>query len=86
PRQLARLARFYAHESCAQCTQCREGTAWMTRILERIVDGHGTFEDLDTIFDLASLTKPIATATAVMQLVGGAVAVGLLKVLFDSRN
>ena len=53
PRQLARLARFYAHESCAQCTQCREGTAWMTRILERIVDGHGTFEDLDTIFDLS---------------------------------
>lgn len=53
PRQLARLARFYAHESCAQCTQCREGTAWMTKILERIVAGHGTHEDLDTIFDLA---------------------------------
>jgi NADH-quinone oxidoreductase subunit F len=53
PRQLARLSRFYAHESCAQCTQCREGTAWMTKILERIVAGHGTFEDLDTIFDLA---------------------------------
>jgi NADH-quinone oxidoreductase subunit F len=53
PRQLARLARFYAHESCAQCTQCREGTAWMTKILERIVAGQGTFEDLDTIFDLA---------------------------------
>jgi NADH-quinone oxidoreductase subunit F len=53
PRQLARLARFYAHESCAQCTQCREGTAWMTRILERIVAGQGTFEDHDTIFDLA---------------------------------
>lgn len=53
PRQLARLSRFYAHESCAQCTQCREGTAWMTKILERIVAGQGTFEDLDTIFDLA---------------------------------
>ncbi|MBX9927645.1 MAG: NADH-quinone oxidoreductase subunit NuoF [Gemmatimonadaceae bacterium] len=53
PRQLARLARFYAHESCAQCTQCREGTAWMTKILERIVAGQGTFEDLDTIFELA---------------------------------
>lgn len=53
PRQLARLARFYAHESCAQCTQCREGTAWMTKILERIVAGNGTYEDLDTIFDLA---------------------------------
>ena len=53
PRQLARIARFYAHESCAQCTQCREGTAWMTKILERIVAGEGTFEDLDTIFDLS---------------------------------
>jgi NADH-quinone oxidoreductase subunit F len=52
PRQLARLARFYAHESCGQCTQCREGTAWMTKILERIVAGQGTFEDLDTIFEL----------------------------------
>jgi NADH-quinone oxidoreductase subunit F len=53
PVQLARLSRFYAHESCAQCTQCREGTAWMTKILERIVAGNGTFEDLDTIFELA---------------------------------
>lgn len=52
PRQLARLARFYAHESCGQCTQCREGTAWMTKILERIVAGQGTYEDLDTIFEL----------------------------------
>jgi NADH-quinone oxidoreductase subunit F len=52
PKQLARLARFYAHESCAQCTQCREGTAWMTKILERIVAGQGTYEDLDTIFEL----------------------------------
>ena len=48
-RQIARLARFYAHESCAQCSQCREGTAWTTRILERIRDGEGTMEDLDTL-------------------------------------
>ena len=53
PRQMARLARFYAHESCAQCTQCREGTAWTTKIMERIVAGQGTFEDLDTLFELA---------------------------------
>jgi NADH-quinone oxidoreductase subunit F len=53
PRMIARLARFYAHESCAQCTQCREGTAWTTKILERIVAGQGTFEDLDTLLDLA---------------------------------
>jgi len=48
-RQIARLTRFYAHESCAQCTQCREGTAWITRIMERIRDGQGTAEDLDTL-------------------------------------
>ena len=53
PRMVARLARFYAHESCAQCTQCREGTAWTTKILERIVAGQGTFEDLDTLLEIA---------------------------------
>jgi NADH-quinone oxidoreductase subunit F len=53
PKQVARLARFYAHESCAQCTQCREGTAWTTKIVERIVAGHGTSEDLDTLLDIA---------------------------------
>ena len=53
PKMMARIARFYAHESCGQCTQCREGTAWMTKILERIVAGHGTYEDLDTIFDMS---------------------------------
>ena len=52
-KQIARAARFFAHESCAQCTQCREGTAWTTRILERIVAGDGTSEDLDTLLDIA---------------------------------
>ena len=52
-KQIARLARFYAHESCAQCTQCREGTGWTTRILERIVAGDGTHEDLDTLLSIA---------------------------------
>jgi NADH-quinone oxidoreductase subunit F len=51
-KQIARAARFFAHESCAQCTQCREGTAWTTRILERIVAGDGTPEDLDTLLDI----------------------------------
>ena len=52
-KQIARLTRFYAHESCAQCTQCREGTAWTTRIMERIRDGEGTMEDLDTLLSIA---------------------------------
>ena len=52
-KQIARLARFFAHESCAQCTQCREGTGWTTRILERIADGGGTHEDFDTLLSIA---------------------------------
>ena len=51
--QIMRLARFYAHESCAQCPQCREGTAWTTRILERILTGDGEMKDLDLLLDLA---------------------------------
>jgi len=51
--QIMRLARFYAHESCAQCTNCREGTGWTTRILERIVRGEGKASDLDLLMDLA---------------------------------
>ncbi len=51
--QVMRLARFYAHESCAQCTQCREGTAWTVRILQRILAGEGTMKDLDLLLDLS---------------------------------
>jgi len=51
--QIMRLARFYAHESCAQCTQCREGTAWTTKILERILAGQGKLQDLDLLLDLS---------------------------------
>jgi len=51
--QIMRLAKFYAHESCAQCTQCREGTAWTTKILERILAGQGKPKDLDLLLDLA---------------------------------
>ncbi len=51
--QVMRLARFYAHESCAQCTQCREGTAWTVKILQRILNGEGRKEDLDLLLDLS---------------------------------
>ena len=51
--EVYRLAKFYAHESCAQCTQCREGTAWTTKILERILQGRGKREDLDLLLDLS---------------------------------
>ncbi len=43
------LTRFYAHESCGQCTPCREGTDWMNRIMERILAGKGVKADLDSL-------------------------------------
>ena len=45
---LYNCCRFFAHESCGQCTPCRQGTSWATRILERIRDGKGKLADLDT--------------------------------------
>ena len=53
PEALMVVARFYAHESCGQCTPCRESTGWIYKITHRIVDGHGRKEDLDTILDVA---------------------------------
>ena len=53
PEALMVLARFYAHESCGQCTPCRESTGWIYKMVHRIVDGHGRKDDLDTILDVA---------------------------------
>jgi NADH-quinone oxidoreductase subunit F len=48
------LARFYKHESCGQCTPCREGTGWMDRIFHKIEDGHGDLGELNQLSDIAS--------------------------------
>jgi len=47
------VAQFYAHESCGQCTPCREGTLWMEKMLHRIQAGHGRPEDVDLLFEVA---------------------------------
>jgi NADH-quinone oxidoreductase subunit F len=52
-RYLQTIARFYAHESCGQCTPCREGTGYVDRILDAIVEGTGRAGDIDLIKDLA---------------------------------
>jgi NADH-quinone oxidoreductase subunit F len=52
-KQVRRMVEFYAHESCGQCTPCREGTAWMTKVLRRIEDGRGTEEDLETLLEVS---------------------------------
>ena len=51
---LKRLSRFYAAESCGQCTPCREGTGWLYRVLTRITEGRGELQDLDTLVDVAN--------------------------------
>ncbi len=51
-RACLRLVRFFARESCGKCTPCREGTSWLEKILERIVDGHGRPEDLNLLLDV----------------------------------
>ncbi len=53
-RAIARLAYFYKHESCGQCTPCREGTGWMWRVLERMVKGESETSEIDTLLDVAS--------------------------------
>ncbi len=55
-RAIARLSRFYKHESCGQCTPCREGTGWMWRMMERLVRGEASVEEIDL---LQEVTKQV---------------------------
>jgi NADH-quinone oxidoreductase subunit F len=52
------IVKFFAHESCGQCTPCREGTSWMERILERILAGQGRMIDLDLLLDISDNISP----------------------------
>jgi NADH-quinone oxidoreductase subunit F len=53
-KAIARLAYFYKHESCGQCTPCREGTGWMWRVMERMVKGEAEVEEIDTLLDVTT--------------------------------
>jgi NADH-quinone oxidoreductase subunit F len=53
-RVLARISKFYAEESCGQCTPCREGTPWMEGLVEKIEHGHGVPGDVDRLEDMAN--------------------------------
>jgi NADH-quinone oxidoreductase subunit F len=48
-KAIARLSQFYKHESCGQCTPCREGTGWMMRVMNRMVEGRASIEEIDTL-------------------------------------
>ena len=49
---ICRLSQFYMHESCGQCTPCREGTGWMWRTMKRMVRGDASFEEIDMLFEM----------------------------------
>nr|NP_001032653.1 NADH-quinone oxidoreductase subunit NuoF [Danio rerio] len=51
-KAIARLSEFYKHESCGQCTPCREGTGWLTKMMYRFVDGNARPEEIDMIWEL----------------------------------
>jgi NADH-quinone oxidoreductase subunit F len=68
-RAMERLAHFYAHESCGQCTPCREGCGWMEKILHRIERGTGRMEDIDLLLTISrhmmgTTICPLADAAA----------------------
>jgi NADH-quinone oxidoreductase subunit F len=52
-KAIARLSRFYKHESCGQCTPCREGTGWLWRVMERMVKGNASVEEIDMLLDVS---------------------------------
>jgi NADH-quinone oxidoreductase subunit F len=53
-KNLWNFTRFYHHESCGQCSPCREGTGWMEKILHKILDGNGTLADVDLLWEIQS--------------------------------
>src|SRR6201991_830202 len=68
---LYNCCRFMSHESCGQCTPCREGTSWMTKILERIRAGRGKMEDIDLLLEVAG-SMGIIPGTTICGLSDGA--------------
>ncbi len=51
-KAIARLSQFYMHESCGQCTPCREGTGWMSRVMQRLVTGEAEIEEIDLLYEV----------------------------------
>ena len=76
------LARFYDHESCGQCSQCREGTQWLSEIFGRIEEGRGTMADIDNLERLAKQMAPGKTICALAD----AAAISTLAVVRHFRD
>src|SRR5438874_4146209 len=69
-KALRNCVRFYSHESCGQCTPCREGSAWMLKILNRILDGGGRMKDLEMLMELEK-TQGLMPGTTICGLADG---------------
>ena len=54
PKAVTNISKFFAHESCGQCTPCREGTPWMNKMLKRLIAGEGKRADLDLLLQIAN--------------------------------
>jgi NADH-quinone oxidoreductase subunit F len=52
-KAISRISYFYKHESCGQCTPCREGTGWMWRVLERMAEGRAEIAEIDMLLDVS---------------------------------
>ncbi|MCH8918921.1 MAG: NADH-quinone oxidoreductase subunit F, partial [Proteobacteria bacterium] len=51
---IARLSQFYMHDSCGTCTPCREGTGWMWRVMERLVQGRAELSEIDMLLEVTT--------------------------------
>jgi NADH-quinone oxidoreductase subunit F len=80
-RVITRIAGFYHHESCGQCTPCREGMGWLHRLVERIVAGDGRPEDLDRMIAISKLND--GTTICGMGDAAGYATVGILAKFRD---
>lgn len=58
---IARFAKFYKHESCGQCTPCREGTTWMMNMMDRMVTGRAQEREIDMLLELTWVLLGIST-------------------------
>ncbi len=54
PKAVTNISKFFAHESCGQCTPCREGTPWLNKMLKRVIKGEGKRQDLDLLLQIAN--------------------------------
>ncbi len=81
-RAMEVVARFYDHESCGQCSQCREGTQWLSQIFHRIEVGRGRMEDIEMLADLARSMAPGKTICALSD----AAAIPTLSIVKNFRD